>query len=70
MSSHFDSEVDYRNSERERTDCKGKTSEQHIADMIQADLGVAIDSQALRMFIRHRFDRLSVLTHRIHDGKR
>ena len=47
-----------------------RTSEQIMVDMIREDLGVTIDPQAWRMLIRHRFDRLSPLAHRIHDGKR
>jgi hypothetical protein len=47
-----------------------RTSEQVMVDMIRADLGVVIDPQAWRMFIRHRFERISPLAHRIHDGKR
>jgi hypothetical protein len=46
------------------------TSEQVMVDMIRADLVVTIDPQAWRMFIRHRFERISTLAHRIHDGKR
>lgn len=48
----------------------GRTSEQLMVDMIRADLGVVIEPQAWRMFLRHRFDRMSTLAHRIHDGKR
>jgi hypothetical protein len=47
-----------------------RTSEQIMVDMIREDLGVVIDPQAWRMFIRHRFGRISPLAHRIHDGKR
>jgi hypothetical protein len=47
-----------------------RTSEQAMVDMIRQDLGVVIDPQAWRMFVRHRFDRISPLAHRIHDGKR
>jgi len=47
-----------------------RTSEQLMVDMIREDLGVSIDPQAWRMFIRHRFARISPLAHRIHDGKR
>ncbi|KRQ11919.1 hypothetical protein AOQ73_05790 [Bradyrhizobium pachyrhizi] len=45
-------------------------SEETLARMFREDLGVAIEPQALRMFIRHRFARLSPLAHRIHDGHR
>ena len=47
-----------------------RTSEQVLADMFREDLGVILEAQALRMFVRHRFSRLSPLAHRIHDGKR
>jgi hypothetical protein len=47
-----------------------RTSEQIMVDMIREDLGVTIDPQAWRMFVRHRFGRISPLAHRIHDGKR
>lgn len=47
-----------------------RTAEQVMVDMIREDLGVIIEPQAWRMFIRHRFGRLSPLAHRIHDGKR
>jgi hypothetical protein len=47
-----------------------RTSEQIMVDIIRADLGVIIEPQAWRMFLRHRFDRMSTLAHRIHDGKR
>ena len=47
-----------------------RTSEQIMVDMIRDDLGVVIDPQAWRMFMRCRFGRLSPLAHRIHDGKR
>ena len=46
-----------------------RTSEQVMVDMIREDLGVTIDPQAWRMFVRHRFGRISPLAHRIHDGK-
>jgi hypothetical protein len=45
-------------------------SEQVLVDMIREDLGVTIDPQAWRMFIRHRWSRIAPLAHRIHDGKR
>lgn len=52
--------------------CAGNSprSEKVLADMFLEDLGIVIDPQALRIFIRHRFERLSPLAHRIHDGKR
>lgn len=47
-----------------------RKSEEILADMFREDLGVVIEPQALRMFVRHRFCRLSPLSHRIHEGKR
>jgi hypothetical protein len=47
-----------------------RSSEQIMVDLIREDLGVTIEPQAWRMFIRHRFGRISPLAHRIHDGKR
>lgn len=47
-----------------------RSAEQVLVDMIREDLGVSIDPQAWRMFIRHRWARISPLAHRIHDGKR
>lgn len=47
-----------------------RSSEQIMVDMIRTDIGVVIEPQAWRMFLRHRFDRMSTLAHRIHDGKR
>jgi hypothetical protein len=52
------------------TGATGRTSEQVMVDMIREDLGVVIDPQAWRMFIRQRFERIKPLAHRIHDGKR
>lgn len=47
-----------------------RTSEQLMVDMIREDIGVTIEPQAWRMFIRHRWSRFTPLAHRIHDGKR
>ena len=53
-----------------KTDEIGRTSEQVFVDMIRENLGVTINPQAWRMFVRSRFSRISPLAHRIHDGKR
>jgi hypothetical protein len=53
-----------------QTACQGETSERILSDLFREDLGVFIEPQALRMFVRTRFGRLSPLAHRIHDGKR
>lgn len=47
-----------------------KSSEQIMVDMIREDLGVSIEPQAWRMFLRHRWERIHVMAHRIHEGKR
>jgi hypothetical protein len=46
-----------------------KNPEKILVDMIQQDLGVVIEPQAFRMFLRYRWDRLAPLAHRIHEGK-
>lgn len=46
-----------------------KPSHEQLAEMFQQDLGVTIAPQALRMFIRMRWDKIHVLAHRIHEGK-
>lgn len=54
-------------------ECQGgdnRTSEQIITDLMKDDLGVTIDPQAFRLWLRWRWDRVSTLTHRIHEGKR
>ena len=47
-----------------------RSSEEVFVEMIRQDLGVDINAQAWRMFIRQRFDRISTLAHRIHEGKK
>jgi len=47
-----------------------KTSEQIMVDLIREDLGVHIEPQAWRMFVRQRWDRMHGPAHRIHQGKR
>lgn len=39
-----------------------------LAKCFRDDLGVDINPQALRMFIRARWDRISCLGHKIHEG--
>jgi hypothetical protein len=43
--------------------------EQRIATMVREDLGVTVNPQALRMFIRTRWARLSKAAHEVHDGR-
>jgi hypothetical protein len=43
--------------------------EERIATMVREDLGVTVNPQALRMFIRTRWARLSKAAHEIHDGR-
>jgi hypothetical protein len=45
------------------------SSEEKLVDIITQDLGIVVDRQALRMFLRHRWDRISALAHRIHKGE-
>lgn len=40
-----------------------------LAKAFREDLGVEINPQALRMFVRSRWDRVQKLAHMIHDGK-
>jgi hypothetical protein len=47
-----------------------RTSEQVMSDMMRDDLGINVDPQAWRMFLRYRWNRLTMLAHRIHEGKR
>jgi hypothetical protein len=39
-----------------------------LARVFKEDLGVTIEPQALRIFIRWRWDRVKTLAHRIHEG--
>lgn len=45
-------------------------SEIALAKMLKDDLSVSVEPQALRMFIRYRWNRVQTLAHRIYDGKR
>jgi hypothetical protein len=60
----------YSNEAQQSQSYDHRSSEKVMADMFREDLGVTIEPQALRMFVRSRFARLSPLAHRIHDGKR
>jgi hypothetical protein len=42
--------------------------EERLATMIREDLGVIVHPQALRMFIRTRWARVSKAAHEIHDA--
>jgi hypothetical protein len=42
--------------------------EERIAKMLKDDLGVSVNAQALRMFIRTRWARLSKAAHEVHDA--
>jgi hypothetical protein len=46
----------------------GSSPERLLADAVQKDLGVTIDPQALRIFLRWRWDRVQQLAHKIHDA--
>ena len=39
-----------------------------LAEAFKKDLGVTMDPQALRIFIRWRWDRIQALAHKIHDA--
>lgn len=39
-----------------------------LSEMLRKDLGVEINPQALRMFLRSRWDRVSKFAHKIHDA--
>lgn len=41
--------------------------EQLLAEAMKRDLGIVIDPQALRIFIRWRWNDVQRLAHRIHD---
>lgn len=45
-----------------------KAAEDLLSKLFRDDLGVEINAQALRMFIRSRWERISTLAHAIHDG--
>lgn len=47
-----------------------RTSEEVMCAMMKVDLGVDINPQAWRLFLRLRWERFAPLAHRIHDGKR
>ena len=60
-----------RKYQNQKAECEDpRTSEHVMVGMIREDLGVVIDPQAWRMFVRYRFGRLAPLAHRIHEGKR
>lgn len=40
-----------------------------LAQAFKDDLGIHMDPQALRIFIRWRWDRIQKLAHSIHEGK-
>lgn len=48
---------------------KPEKPEKLLAKMFKEDLNVDIEPQALRMFIRMRWDRVSATAHAIHEGK-
>jgi len=40
-----------------------------LAKLLKDDLGVEINPQALRMFIRAQWGNISACAHKIHEGK-
>lgn len=49
-------------------DYSRRMPEQMLSDAIRRELGVHIDPQALRMFIRSHWTTVSVTAHRIHEA--
>jgi hypothetical protein len=45
-------------------------AEEKLARMVREDLGVTINAQALRMFIRSRWPDIARAAHAIHEGNR
>lgn len=43
--------------------------ETQLRTLIESDLGVSVSADALRVFIRCRWERVAALAHRIHEGK-
>lgn len=46
-----------------------RASEELLQEIIKEDLGITVNKTALRIFLRHRWDRISKLAHRIHEGQ-
>lgn len=46
----------------------GRDPEVILAEAFKKDLGVTMNPQALRIFIRWRWDRIQKLAHKIHDA--
>lgn len=42
--------------------------EKSLATMLKSDLGLEVNPQALRMFVRARWSRVSKLAHAIHES--
>lgn len=41
-----------------------------MVEMLRQDLGIEVNAQAWRMFLRERWTRFAPLAARIHEGKR
>lgn len=52
-----------------KVDTPPVSSEELMVEMIKKDLGVTVDPQAWRMFLRYRWVRFAPLAARIHEGK-
>lgn len=50
------------------TSSETEKAERLLAREFKNELGITIDEQALRMFVRSRWSRLSALAHRIHNA--
>lgn len=51
-----------------RSISRGPPPEVDLADMLRNELGVEVNHQALRLFVRYHWPRVSILAHAIHDG--
>lgn len=54
------------NPDDNKTSVPTEAPEVLLAKMFKDDLGVMIEPQALRMFIRWRWERITPVAHRIH----
>lgn len=47
-----------------------RRTEEVMVEMLRQDLGIEVNAQAWRMFLRERWTRFAPLAARIHEGKR
>lgn len=62
-------EAQLRNQAALQAQCgaKEESPEVLLANVLKKDLGIDVHPQALRMFLRWRWDRVETLAHKIHD---